>query len=304
LQRIRAATFPLAAPGHPDGFSLPSLMTIPKKYLPVGRCIYCGARRYSATNPAARFGDEHIIPLAFGGNLLLPEASCQECEAITSGLETHCIEQMVRNTREHLGLIARRHKRNRKHLPVSVRRGAESEVINVPVDQHPAALIMFSFDPPRLLFDEPDPEGSFVGRVVIKPLSVDLGVRADRIGGKVELVRRGGFDATIFARMIAKIAHAYAVAELKLNGFRPILADFIRSIPARHASQYVGGEWGTPEPAGCDRHEIRIDRWSGLSRDYHVVRLRLFSDQDMPTYLVVVGEPLTQPPLTASLAAL
>jgi Carbohydrate-binding module 48 (Isoamylase N-terminal domain) len=61
----------------------------------------------------AKLGDEHIIPLAFGGNLLLPEASCRACEKITSRIETHCIEQMVRDTREHLGLTARRHRRAR-----------------------------------------------------------------------------------------------------------------------------------------------------------------------------------------------
>ena len=49
-------------------------------YPAVGRCIYCGA-----TEPplgARRFTDEHIIPLALGGNLILQEASCTDCAAI------------------------------------------------------------------------------------------------------------------------------------------------------------------------------------------------------------------------------
>src|SRR5271165_2543948 len=71
-------------------------MTIPRKYEPIGRCIYCGAKRYTSNDPLAKLGDEHIIPLAFGGNLLLPEASCRACEKITSRIGTHCIEQMVR----------------------------------------------------------------------------------------------------------------------------------------------------------------------------------------------------------------
>ena len=49
-------------------------------YPPVGRCIYCGAT--SPSPGTERFGDEHIIPLAFGGNLVLREAACKECEKI------------------------------------------------------------------------------------------------------------------------------------------------------------------------------------------------------------------------------
>jgi hypothetical protein len=268
-------------------------MTNPKVYNPVGHCIYCGEPHYVKTDPLAKLGDEHIIAAAFDGNLVLPEASCQECERTTSGLETHCIEQMVRNTREHLGLRARRHRRNRKHLPVSVDRGSGPETVRVPVADHPAALFMFSFEPPRLLYGVPDPEGGFAGKIVIRPMTADLGTRADRLGGKVNLIARGGFDAPLFGRMLAKIAHSFAVAELGLNGFRPLLNDLILGKPTRHAAQFVGGVL-TPEPKGQERNEISISQISGVWRDYHVVRLRLFADLEMPTYEIVVGEPLIQ----------
>jgi hypothetical protein len=124
-------------------------MTTPKVYKPVGRCIYCGELHYSKTGRPAKLHDEHIIPFAFGGNLLLPEASCSECEKITSGFETHCVENMVRYTREHLGLRARRHRRRRKHLPISVDTGSGFEVVRVAPQDHPAILFMFSFEPPR-----------------------------------------------------------------------------------------------------------------------------------------------------------
>src|SRR5258705_11293662 len=47
---------------------------------PVGHCIYCGATKY--TQQADRpLGQEHIIAEGMGGTLILPEASCKECEA-------------------------------------------------------------------------------------------------------------------------------------------------------------------------------------------------------------------------------
>lgn len=266
-------------------------MTKPKAYPPVGQCIYCLAKQYSEMDPSAKFGDEHIIPLAFEGNLLLPDASCQRCEKTTSGLETHCIEQMVRNTREHLGLRARRHKRNRRYLPVSVDRGSGPETVRVPLEDHPAVLFMFSFEPPRLLYGFPDPTGHFAGMVTIKPMTADLRRRTDKLGGKINLIARGGFDALLFGRMLAKIAHSFAVAELGLNGFRPLLNDLILGQPTTHAAQFVGGGI-SPDPKGLERNEISVSVISGVHRDYHVVRLRLFADLEMPTYEIVVGEPV------------
>ncbi len=270
-------------------------MMAPKRYTAVRQCIYCGAKEYRPGDTMAKLGDEHIIPAAFEGNLELPEASCQKCERITSQVETHCIEQMVRDTREHLGLRARRHRRDRTTLPVTVDRGSGAETVRVPLSIHPAALFMFSFDPPRLLFGLPDAEGGFAGRVTIRPMADDLGARADRLGGKVNLIRRGGFDAPTFGRMLAKIAHSFAVAELGLGGFRPLLKEVILGEPARHLSQFVGGAFAL-ESQGTERHEISISLRSAVYRNYYVVRLRLFADLDMPIYLITAGEPLTQEP--------
>jgi hypothetical protein len=200
---------------------------------------------------------------------------------------------MVRDTREHLGLHARRHKRSRSHLPVNIDYGTHQGTKRVPISEHPAALFMFSFAPPGLLLDVPPPaESSLSGRVVMHPMSVDLFERADRLGGKVNLVRRGGFDALIFGRMVAKIAHSYAVAELGISGFRFLLPDLILGNPTIHAAQLIGGGL-LPEPAGPDRHEISLKRRLRLDgREFWVTRIRLFADLDMPPHYIVAGEPI------------
>lgn len=266
-------------------------MMIPKTYPAVGCCIYCGTLAYSSGEPSKRLGDEHIIPLAFGGSLLLPEASCQRCEAVTSAIETHCIEQMIRDNREHLGLKARRHRKDRKHLPVTVDRGWGNETLRVSSDQHPGLLRAFAFEPPRLIFGERDADGDFAGKLALKPLVPDIRARIDQIGGTVQFVRRGEFSALTYGRMLAKIAHSYAVAELGPRKFKPMLLDLILGRYGLHPSQLVGGEWGSHEPdtPGSELHEITVKLFSGL-RDYYVVQIRLFSKLDMPRYLVVVGE--------------
>lgn len=46
-----------------------------RTYPPVGRCIYCGTKEGDLT-------DEHIVPFALGGNMILPKASCIPCQRI------------------------------------------------------------------------------------------------------------------------------------------------------------------------------------------------------------------------------
>jgi hypothetical protein len=267
-------------------------LVVPKTYPSVGHCIYCGALVADKRDPSAKFGDEHIIPLAFGGCLLLREASCRDCEKITSGIETHCIEQMVRNTREHLGLHARRHKRSRRHLPVNIVHDTHEETLRVPLPEHPALLMMFDFDPPGLFLDTPITEGPFVGRWVARSITADLRKRLDRIGRTVNFVQRDGFIAAIFGRMLAKIAHSYAIAELGIGGFKPLLNDLILERPPLHEAQFVGGCL-IPEPPTTERYEIGLKISYRLDgRGFWVVRVRLFADLDMPVYYVVAGEPL------------
>jgi len=275
------------------------IMTVPKKYPPVGKCIYCGATSYTPNDSLAKLRDEHIIPLAFGGNLLLPEASCKKCERITSRIETHCIEQMVRDTREHLGLTARRHRRARGHLPVSIDHGTHTEVRRVPAEEHPATLFMFAFEPPTLLSGADDPPGRIAaGKIAIRALTPDFMARVNRIPGKINLVRRGGFTAHIFCQMLAKIAHSYAVAEIGLDALNPILPDFIRGEQTPHPARFVGGSF-IPEIASGDRNEIRQNMWPTRDgKQYVVVRIRLFADLDMPDYLIVAGDDIRQSPPT------
>jgi hypothetical protein len=60
-----------------------------RRYAPAGFCIYCGAR-----GPSVALGQEHIVPKGLGGTLILPDASCRDCEKITGAIEQQCLRRM------------------------------------------------------------------------------------------------------------------------------------------------------------------------------------------------------------------
>jgi hypothetical protein len=225
---------------------------------------------------------------------VLPQASCKSCERLTSGYDTHCADQLVGPNREHLSLRARRSNKRRPWITVRRELGEYRQKVKVPIADHFGALLMFNFQFPGVLLGLP-PTEKFVGTIAMLPLHHDAG-RRSRLTGKVNVVRRGGFEAPIFGRMLAKVAHSYAVAEYGVDGFDPALPNIIRGIGPQHLAQYVGGEFGQ-EPPSPYRHEINIETYNNIfSKDYLVVRLRLFANRGTPAYYIVVGTPKTAPP--------
>lgn len=100
-----------------------------------------------------------------------------------------------------------------------------------------------------------------------------------------------------FTRLLAKIAHAYAVAELGFDAFEHALSLYIRNRPMK-ALEWIGGDIEIPPPrAGL--HDIRWRIQRAGDSHYVVVDLRLFSFVGSPQYHVVVGalkRPLDQFP--------
>jgi hypothetical protein len=78
--------------------------SVRRRFGPVGRCIYCGATRYSMDR--AKLGKEHIIPEGIGGNLELLEASCFRCEKIINKSERVFQTKMFDPIRYQLGMPA------------------------------------------------------------------------------------------------------------------------------------------------------------------------------------------------------
>lgn len=100
-------------------------------------------------------------------------------------------------------------------------------------------------------------------------------------------------SASEFFRLLAKVAHAFAVAELGPDAFEPSLIPLIRDGVTSNAMKYVGG-MRQEEPPSTRLHELALIPWSGHLRDIVTVKVRLLAAIGTPTYFIVVGRRRTQ----------
>src|SRR5258705_1677768 len=73
----------------------------PVVFPPIHRCIYC------PNDGSDGLGDEHIIPFALNGTQILPQASCHECERITSYLDGFIARSVFWHVRTSAGMQSR-----------------------------------------------------------------------------------------------------------------------------------------------------------------------------------------------------
>ena len=78
------------------------------RYEPVNECIYCGATE--------NLSDEHVIPFALSGRIILPAASCPECAAMTSRIERKVLRGITHPAR----LVGAYPSRSKKQQPKRV----------------------------------------------------------------------------------------------------------------------------------------------------------------------------------------
>lgn len=256
------------------------------RYPSVGRCIYCGST-------PSTLGDEHIIPFSLNGALVLPDASCKDCEKITHRYERTVARMVFGNFRMKHNVQSRRVKRRPSHIEIGTLspNGTRGKAL-VPVAEHPTMLFVYKFDQPTMLRSLPPEVEDF--RWV--PIS---------IFGKAELdafIEKYHWDRTTsiktvpveFARTLAKIAYSYTVAEIGLDSFRP-LPQTLDVILGRttNVSYPVGGDWEIPAPDPAGKHKLdmicTVEGTPKVTGARIVVEIRLFPAFETPQYRVVVG---------------
>ena len=261
-------------------------MASPPPYPPVGKCIYCGAERY-ASDSKRELAEEHIIPFGLNGELTLPQTSCRRCERITGRNDGLLLKGALLGCRTHLGLRTRSPKERPKALPLFDATTTPNRKVMVPMEDFPVTLLLLSLDAPRALVPDFGPGGMRSGPWLHR-FTWDLDVLRWRYG-----LTDFGFpslDTNALCRVLAKTAHSYAVAELGLGGFSPLLLPLILgdgADPGRY--RYVGGQLHT-SPPGTSLHEIGFEDGDA---GYLVVKIRLFASLGAPVYRVVVGTPIS-----------
>lgn len=263
--------------GHTDGIRDFAKINYP----PVGFCIYC-----SATENLRR---EHIVPYGLNGTAVLNDASCPKCAKITGAFEAQVLRGPLRSLRVLRELRSRSNHRDapRKERLQIIRNGLP-EIIELPINEFPILLNFPAFCPPRFFTGENghgiDLKGIFT--ISFGPPPEEVGAR---LGAEKITIDCGKDRFVAFARMIAKIGYAMAVAEGKLgriDGPCPVLPSILGEVD--DIGRWVGI---LPKPIRkypglLHRIDIHEDQKQGIL----VAEVQLFADSETPSYGVILGQ--------------
>lgn len=261
----------------------------PRTYPPANRCIYCGSTE--------GLSDEHIIPLRLGGRLILPKAGCPICRDATSRFERTCLRTMYGPLRLLYDLPTRRKGDRPQTLPLKVKRTPDHDWEYVPVAQerYPFLITFPQFDLPgaltgavesvatgpatrRLWIRGASPSHDF--QQLLQELTVELRVRS--------LMPVSKADVPAFCRLLAKMAHAFAVAETGSRSFSSPVARYATGSDLSRCLHYIGSRPQDEAPS-VFLHEVSLV--DPLPDGSLVIRIRLLARLGTPTYFVIVGKP-------------
>jgi len=244
---------------------------------PADKCIYCGAAN-------VQLSKEHVIALALNGRLILPKASCSKCAIITGRLELIVSRKMYRPLRLKRGFDSRTKKMDRpKTLRAAYHEAGVKTDIDLPVHLFPTNYITMRFPPPGIFTGAPL---SDMNPDIQCDIKVDVREMQEAITavGRDNLITTNEVHWGAFCRMLAKIAHAYLFAELREQGYEPLLPGLILGTN-KFLSHYVGGGAEMPfdEAVPLSLFLKQID-----DVFYLCVYIRLMEDR-FPPYVVVAG---------------
>jgi hypothetical protein len=261
----------------------------PSVFAPLGRCVYCGSTDQLST--------EHIIPRGLGGNVLFPRACCEGCRKLTQAFETVCMRKNFLYFRVHTGL--HQHPKERpSHFPIRIRGKGQRLVLP---SAHPNWLTLPLLLRPGILAGAPLGMPYVIrGLHTTNPKDLHI-IRAQyEISEYFEVDY--AFDVNAFAKMLAKIAHCLACANLhklgKLsdNVLVAYLPPFIRGSNDNLGPYLVGQiqHLGEPE-VDSDYYKYVIFTMTHQAKRLQMATIRLFANWRGPVYTVVVGERLDRP---------
>jgi hypothetical protein len=231
------------------------------------------------------------------------KASCDSCAKITGKLETYLCEHNFNAIRFHHGYPRARGKsrKGRPSLKVLVGETPHSAPARkLPDSIAPGISLLPIFPPPGICLGRPASNRIPILNWQLYDTSGDGAQRtrrlkADGLKGALAYAQINPGD---FMRVLAKIAHGYAVFNVGLDGFRPLLAPLITGKDVSIASFYVGGYVANgPILSVRDDSTYQIVPFQATYQGelYLVAHIRLFANLRPPTpvYAVIFGQPLS-----------
>lgn len=273
-----------------------------KVYAPVGRCIYCDATEF-IPGTGRKLSEEHIVSEGLGGVIVLPEASCEVCAKTTTKIEGNILRTVLWTPRRHLKIRGKKRKRDERTFPLTAVVDGKDVPLHLPLNEHPALLFLLRLQAPGILLGRPEEFSGIAGIWMQELISDSINEMRDR---GLPSFASPSIDTVRFCQMLAKIAHGFAVAELGLDGFKPLLLEqlILRELAPKEnwcgCYRLVGGD--TRDYAPDDA--LHVMGWGVDQRgDKHflVVAVRLFANLGAPVFHVIAGE-LDQAQLERALA--
>jgi hypothetical protein len=260
----------------------------------IGRCIYC---------PNDATTEEHVVPIAFGGHHVLLKASCDACAHTTRDLETELCEHNFNALRFHNGYPRARGRTRKRQPDLKIIEGKtphNAPFRKVRADQAPGTSLFPILQPPGIMMGRPRADQTPIIGIQWISTAIDGATRQQRLeasGFKGALAHAQIKPATLI-RTLAKISHGYAVWNVGLDGFIPLLLPTIHGT-SEDVSEFVGCNFPTgplspilPIPSGDRTYQIHAFEISIKNEQYLGCQIRLFTTVRplTPVYMVIFGK--------------
>lgn len=267
----------------------------PTYYPTKGACIYCGAVDKELT-------DEHIVPLALGGQHVIRKASCHSCAIETSKFERKVARELWGDARVSFDAPSRR-KASRPEFILMPDATNPNKSIPVPAKEYPAGLVFYEMAPPGIL--QGLGENIDISKLW-KLVMVDDDKRREEFLKKypVKLSLKFKHVPTEFGRLLAKIGYGQVLTSLDLGDFNPICLPYIMG-QKPNVSYVVGGtgEKSVPIPESGYYINTSVEIVTQQSM-LLLATVRLYANTHAPSYQVAAGEVIGRDNITRVLGKL
>ncbi len=246
------------------------------------RCIYCGSME--------TLSDEHIVPFALWGDLVLKKASCAACAAITSDAERQVLRGFMRNWRT----VNRSPTRRKKERPSTIRIQFGNEYrewdCDVPAEEAVAFLALPLIQGPSLVasnetslriagFDRQDPNQPQALALLAKHAATKAKMHCD-------------IEPYSYCAMLLKIAFSYAAyLRTDFSKYDLFAPEIILKQP-NQAWRYVGSDFRAPVRITRGLHSIQLVHRRYFNETYLVGVVSLFSKFGAAPNDVIIGKPI------------
>ncbi|WP_307118863.1 HNH endonuclease [Sphingomonas kyeonggiensis] len=254
----------------------------------LGACIYCDDRFRNGEE----LSDEHVVPEALGGKLILENASCANCAKETSKIERLIAQAMLDPFRIQFGVQSKRKKRQAARTRnVFAKIKGKWVVHPLSIKEFPVIVQLPALEEPRILARRVADRKVHKFRVFGSERPKEIDDLRDSLGATRLNIPAAVFINAAFGALLLKIAHSFAATQRnKFPGFRDVVPQSVfqavrDDFPEDHL---VGGFFG-PLESSAQRHELFCEITQANGRRFLTVVVRLFGDLGFPAYRVVTG---------------